>query len=74
MDDPRQNDGRNDPPVVESGTEARQGRWGRQVFLVLIAALLLLMVAWVVIEFWGESIDEDAVESSITAPTAPLRS
>jgi hypothetical protein len=68
VDDPSQEKSRNDPPVVESGTEARQGRWGRQVFLVLVAGLLLAMIAWVVLEMWGENIDEDATQSFLTVP------
>jgi hypothetical protein len=59
---------RKDPPVVETATEARQGSWGRQVFLVLVAGLLLAMLAWGAVEIWGENIDDNATQSSVTVP------
>lgn len=33
-----------DGPVVETATEARQGRWGRHVFWVLVASLTLVVI------------------------------
>jgi hypothetical protein len=68
MDSLRQDDPQKSPPVVETATEARQGNWGRQVLIVLIASLLLAMVAWAAVEIWGESIDDNATQSSITVP------
>lgn len=40
-----------------SETDARQGRRGRQVLVVLIAALILAFAAWGAAEFYGELID-----------------
>ncbi len=37
--------------------KARQGRRGRQVLTVLIAALILAAIAWGVAEYYGETID-----------------
>ncbi|MBX4870422.1 hypothetical protein [Rhizobium bangladeshense] len=54
--------------VVESASEARQGPWGRPVFMVLIGGLALVMVAWTVAEFWGESIDQDPQATASTKP------
>ena len=39
---------------IVSTDEARQGRWGRHVLIVLVAALLLAAVAWVAAEFYGD--------------------
>lgn len=37
--------------------KVRQGRWGSQVLIVLIAALALAAMAWLGLEFFGEAID-----------------
>lgn len=37
--------------------KARQGRWGSQVLVVLVAALALAAGAWAIAEFYGEAID-----------------
>lgn len=37
--------------------KARQGRWGSQVLIVLIAALALAAGAWAIAEFYGEATD-----------------
>ncbi len=42
-----------DPNVNETGTEARQGRTGRPVLIVLIAGLTLALLAWIGAEIWG---------------------
>lgn len=42
-----------DPKVNETGTEARQGRTGRPVLIVLIAGLTLALLAWIGAEIWG---------------------
>lgn len=65
--------------VVETGTEARQGRTGRPILIVLIASLALAAVAWLGAEIWGESTDAPAENTatppaqtnSSTQPTAP---
>jgi len=41
---------------IVSTDEARQGRWGRHVLIVLVVALLLAAVAWVAAEFYGAAI------------------
>ena len=40
--------------------EARQGGWGRHGLRILIAAMLLVFVAWGIAEIYGEMIDTPA--------------
>jgi hypothetical protein len=40
--------------------QARQGRWGRHGLRILIAAMLLVFIAWGVAEFYGQMIRPDA--------------
>lgn len=54
-------------PVTETGTEARQGRSGRPVLIVLICGLVLAAVAWGAAEWWGEATDAPA-ENTATPP------
>lgn len=42
--------------------EARQGRWGFQVLIVLVVALALAAVVWLGLEFYGEAIDTQSTE------------
>lgn len=61
------------PTTVETATEARQGRRGAPVLIVLVAGLVLAMIAWGVAEMWGVSIAPPA-EQTATPPagdTAP---
>lgn len=44
--------------------KARQGRWGHQVLMVLVGALLLAAVAWAVAEFYGEAIEQPGTEQT----------
>lgn len=37
--------------------KARQGRWGWQVLMVLVVALILAMIAWYAAETYGEATD-----------------
>ncbi|WP_170971352.1 MULTISPECIES: hypothetical protein [Mesorhizobium] len=37
--------------------KARQGRWGSHVLTILIIGLILAVIAWFGLEFYGESID-----------------
>ncbi|MGE3306674.1 MAG: hypothetical protein AB7I52_11965 [Rhizobiaceae bacterium] len=55
--------------VVESGQDARQGRWGRPVLMVLVVALLLAAVAWAIAEYYGQAIQTDATTAQISAAT-----
>ncbi len=48
------------PKVTETATEARQGSYGKPVFIVLVCGMLLALLAWGGVEIWGESIDQDA--------------
>lgn len=41
-----------------SANRARQGRRGLPVLIILIAALILLGIGWVLIEFYGIGLDE----------------
>ncbi len=66
----------NDRKVVESATEARQGRTGKPVLIVLCAGLCLAAVAWAGAEFWGETTDAPAVQTATppaddNAPQSP---
>lgn len=50
--------------------EARQGRIGRPVLVVLLAGLALAMIAWAGAEFWGESLPGNDTETTQQAPAA----
>ena len=50
-----------------SATEARQGRAGFPVLKVLIAALVLVAIAWGLAEIWGQSTEPPA-EQTATPP------
>jgi hypothetical protein len=56
-----------DRKVVETSTEARQGRPGRPMLIVLVAGLALALVAWLGAEMWGEATDAPA-EQTATPP------
>lgn len=45
---------------------ARQGRSGKRLFVILIAALVLLAIGWGAVEFYGEAIDENTPGSDQT--------
>jgi hypothetical protein len=50
-----------------SANEARQGRRGSPVFMVLVGGLFLAMVAWGAAEWWGQSTEPPA-EQTATPP------
>ncbi len=52
--------------VTETATEARQGSYGKPVFIVLVCGMLLALLAWGGVEMWGESIDRDSGETAST--------
>lgn len=55
-----------------SGKDARQGRQGSRVLLVLVGALILVALAWGIAEFYGESIDHTApADGTTTQGQAP---
>lgn len=60
-------------------TEARQGRRGSPVLVVLIAGIVLAMVAWAGAEWWGQSTEPPADQTakppaaSTAAPVNPDR-
>jgi len=56
------------PVVTETATEARQGSYGKPVFLVLVCGMLLALLVWGGVEIWGESIDRDAGQAASTKP------
>ena len=58
--------------VVLTPTEARQGALGRPVLYVLVVGLLLAMLTWAAVEFWGNSIEPEnpANTTQTTAPAA----
>jgi hypothetical protein len=50
--------------VVETATDARQGRRGRPVLIVLVSALILASIAWIGAEMWGEASDAPAKQTA----------
>lgn len=58
---------RQNETVTETATEARQGRFGRPVLMVLVCSLVLALLAWGGVEMWGERQDPD------TNPTASTK-
>ncbi len=54
-------------PVEEtfSPVEVKQGRTGKRILTVLIAALVLAFIVWIPVEIWGEK------QSDGTAPQQP---
>jgi cytoskeletal protein RodZ len=56
------------PKVTETATEARQGSYGKPVFVVLACGIFLALFVWVGVEMWGESIDQDAKPTASTTP------
>jgi hypothetical protein len=51
--------------------KARQGRWGRHVLAVLIAALALTAIVWAGVEFYGEQIDNQSDVPAAGGTTQP---
>ena len=51
--------------------KARQGGWGTQVLVVLVAALVLAAGAWAIAEFYGEATDPQNPGAEQTEPTTP---
>ncbi|GLS30588.1 hypothetical protein SAMN04488498_10395 [Mesorhizobium albiziae] len=52
--------------------KARQGRWGSQVLVVLIAALVLAAGAWAIAEIYGEATDpQNPGQAEQVEPAAP---
>ena len=52
--------------------KAKQGRWGGQVLVILIAALILLAIGWWAVEIYGESIEPaNPVGDPQTTPSQP---
>lgn len=54
-----------------SPTEARQGSYGKPVLIVLLGGLLLAMVFWIPMEWWGNSIESDRPANQPPTETAP---
>ncbi|MGN6306040.1 MAG: hypothetical protein ACTHNH_14560 [Mesorhizobium sp.] len=48
--------------------EARQGRWGWHVLIVLVAALLLAFAVWGGVGFYGEMLDNGTPAADTAAP------
>lgn len=47
-------------PKMIPEQNARQGRWGWRVLFILVAALVLTIIAWGGVEYYGEAIDNTA--------------
>ena len=37
--------------------KARQGRWGRNVLIILLGGLLLAFIVWALVEIYGRTIE-----------------
>jgi len=61
-------DHRSEKPEELSPEQARQGRWGWQVLMVLVVGLLLAMGVWWGVEIYGENI-APAPEAEIGNPS-----
>lgn len=46
-----------------SGEQARQGRRGARVLVILLASLLLAALAWIALEYYGQAIEPGPEES-----------
>ncbi len=56
-------------------TKARQGRAGRRVLTVLVAALVLAFIVWIPVEIWGaKKADQASPAAETQQPTAPSTS
>lgn len=55
--------------TVETGINARQGRAGVPVLTVLVAALVLALIAWSGVEWWGEATDPPEEKTHTTEPS-----
>jgi hypothetical protein len=52
--------------------KARQGRWGTQVLVVLVAALILAAGAWTIAEFYGEATEpQNPGQAEQVEPSTP---
>jgi len=61
------------PPTL-SPDQARQGRWGWQVLMVLVIGLILAMGVWWGVEIYGETIapePETEIGNPATSPAPP---
>ncbi len=54
-------DGEHRAEQTFSPVEAKQGRTGKRILTVLIAALVLAFIVWIPVEIWGEKQSDDAV-------------
>lgn len=61
----RKNTGEKTEPMP--ATDARQGYRGRPVLIILLAGILLAMLAWIPLEWWGNGLAPDQPELQ-TAP------
>ncbi len=48
------------PHANATGSEARQGRRGLPVLMVLIGGLILAAIVWAIVEFYGMSIEDES--------------
>ena len=60
-----------EPPVILTATEARQGPLGKPVLYVLISAMILALVAWWAAEYYGSSIAPPSTDKTTTAVKPP---
>lgn len=52
-----------------TATEARQGFRGRRVLIVLLGGIILAMLAWIPVEWWGNSMAPEQPQVQQTAPS-----
>lgn len=61
-------------PEPMTATDARQGFRGKPVLIVLLAGLVLAMLVWIPVEWWGNSIAPSNPANETTTETAPAPS
>lgn len=49
-----------------SENKARQGRWGWHALIVLVVGLLLALIVWGGVEFYGEKLANDTPAANTT--------
>jgi len=54
-----------------SPVEAKQGRTGKRILTVLIAALVLAFIVWIPVEIWGEKRSDEVAPQQPAATMAP---
>lgn len=52
-------------------SRARQGNWGRPVLIILVVSLVLAMLVWAGVEFYGQAIETPATQTGPAGTPQP---